>query len=75
MILRDFLHKKTNAKELCIIREDGWIIVSCWIDYEDLFVIPQNLSQKAVKKDEWGYISIVNENNAEIKIPCHYIDV
>lgn len=50
MILRDFLHKKTNAKELCIIREDGWIIVSCWIDYEDLFVIPQNLSQKAVKK-------------------------
>lgn len=75
MILRDFLHKKTNAKELCIIREDGWIIVSCWIDYEDLFVIPQNLSQKAVKKDEWGYIGIVNENNAEIKIPCHYIDV
>lgn len=43
MILRDFLHKKTNAKELCIIREDGWIIASCWIDYEDLFAIPQNL--------------------------------
>lgn len=75
MELRDFLHKKTNAKELCIIREDGWIAASCWIDYEDLFVIPQNLSQKAVKKDEWGYIGIVNENNSEIKIPCHCIDV
>ena len=28
-----------------------------------------------VKKDEWGYLPIVNENNAEIKIPCHYVDV
>lgn len=75
MTLREFLRKKTNVRELCIIRESGWIIASCWIDYEDLFAIPQQLSQKTIKKDEWGYITIVNENNAEIKIPCHYIDV
>lgn len=75
MTLREFLRKKTNVRELCIIRESGWIVASCWIDYEDLFAIPQQLSQKTIKKDEWGYITIVNENNAEIKIPCHYIDV
>lgn len=75
MTLREFLRKKTNVRELCIIRESGWIVASCWIDYEDLFAIPQQLSQKTIKKDEWGYITIVNENNAEIKIPCHCIDV
>lgn len=75
MTLREFLRKKTNVRELCIIRESGWIVASCWIDYEDLFAIPQQLLQKTIKKDEWGYITIVNENNAEIKIPCHYIDV
>lgn len=73
--LRDFLYKKTNVKELCVIREDGWIIASCWIDYEDLFYIPNRLSDKIVKKDEWGYLEIVNKENVCIKIPCHYVDV
>lgn len=75
MTLRDFLRKKTNAMELCVIRDGGWIVASCWIDYEDLFAIPNRLADNIVKKDEWGYLPIVNENNAEIKIPCHYVDV
>ena len=66
MNLREFLLKKTNVKELCIIREDGYIIASCWIDYEDLFYIPHKLSDKVVKSDEWDYLSIVNENNTEM---------
>ena len=75
MTLREFLRKKTNAMELCVIRDGGWIVASCWIDYEDLFAIPNRLADNIVKKDEWGYLSIVNENNACIQIPCHYVDV
>lgn len=75
MKLIDFLRNKTNVKELCVIRDSGWIVASCWIDYEDLFYIPSRLVDKVVRKDEWGYLPIVNENNAEIKIPCHYVDV
>lgn len=75
MTLRDFLRTKTNAMELCVIRDGGWIVASCWIDYEDLFAIPNRLADNIVKKDEWGYLSIVNENNACIQIPCHYVDV
>ena len=75
MTLRDFLRTKTNARELCVIRDAGWIVATCWIDYEDLFHIPPKLADRVVKKDEWGYIPIVNENNAAMKIPCHYIDV
>lgn len=75
MKLGEFLLKKTNAKELCVIRDSGWIVASCWIDYEDLFYVPHKLVNNVVKNDEWGCLSIVNENNAEIKIPCHYVDV
>jgi hypothetical protein len=75
MTLKEFLWKRTNAEELCVIREDGWIVASCWIDYEDLFFIPQRLSNMVVKNDEWDYLPVVNENNARIKIPCHYVDV
>ena len=75
MTLKDFLYHKTNAQELCVIREHGWIVASCWIDYEDLFIIPHRLANNIVKNDEWGYLPIVNENNAMVKVPCHYIDV
>lgn len=77
MTLRDFLYHKTKVKELCVIREGGWIVASFWIDYEDLFgrYLNPNLAKEQVKNDKWDYISIVNENNACIKIPCHYVDI
>lgn len=73
--LRDFLHNKTHVRELCVIRGEGWIVGTCWIDCEDLFAIPHNLADKVVKGDKWGYLTIVDENNDCTKIPCHYVDV
>lgn len=77
MTLREFLRTKTNVKELCVIREDGWIVASFWIDYEDLFCgyLGDRLGEKKVKLDTWDYLPIVNGNSAEIKIPVHYIEV
>lgn len=77
MTLREFLRTKTNVKELCVIRESGWIVASFWIDYEDLFCgyLDNKLGDKKVKLDSWDYLPIVNGNNAEIQIPCHYIEV
>lgn len=77
MKLFDFLHTRTKANELCVIREAGWIIASYWIDYEDLFshYMAIKLENRIVESDEWGYLTIVNKNNAEIKIPCHYVDI
>ena len=75
MTLVDFLRNQTNVMELCVIRDSGWIVATCWIDHEDLFCIPSHLKDKRVKRDVWDYLLIVNKNNAEMKIPCHYIDV
>ena len=77
MTLIEFLRTKTNVKELCVIRESGWTVASFWIDYEDLFCgyLDNKLGNKKVKLDTWDYLPIVNGNNAEIKIPCHYIEV
>lgn len=75
MTLVDFLRTKTQVMELCVIRDGGWRVAACWIDHEDLFYIPSHLRNKIVKNEEWGYLPIVNENNAEMMIRCHYIDV
>lgn len=75
MSLREFLLTKTNALELCAITDGGWIVATCWIDHEDLFHVPPKLADKPVKKEYWDYLTIVNENNASIKVPCHFVDV
>lgn len=75
MKLSKFLLHETKALELCVIRDGGWIVATCWIDYEDLFRIPPDLADREVKGNKWGYLPIVNENKEKLKIPCHYVDV
>ena len=75
MTVREFCRHKTQALELCIIRESGWIVHSVWIDYEDIFVLSSKYENKEVIKDEWGTIPIVDKNGNKIDVPCHYIDV
>ena len=77
MKLKDFLLHQTEAMELCVIRDGGWIVATAWIDNEDLFdrYIQKRLLEREIKSDKWDYLPIVNENNACIKVPCHYIDL
>lgn len=77
MTLSKFLLTKTEAHELCVITEDGWIVATVWIDHEDLFkgYLDDRLAKMEVKIDKWDYLSIVNENNAAIKVPAHFIDL
>jgi hypothetical protein len=77
MTLEEFLKTKTNAHELCVICDNGWIYATFWIDSEDLFTkyLDYDLSSKPIRRVYWDYLPIVNENNACIKIPCHYVDI
>lgn len=75
MKLYDFLKHETNANELCVICEDGYEVATCWIDYEDLFIIPPRLANREIRRDYWGELPIVTEENNKICVPCHYIDV
>lgn len=75
MIVSEFLSKNTEVKELCVIRDSGYIIMTAWIDYEDLFVINDKIGNKIVKSDIWGTIPIRNHNGNTIEVDCHYIDI
>ena len=77
MKLIEFLRKKTQALELCVVCDSGWRVATYFIDYEDLFCrhLDHKLGEKEVKSDKWDYLPIVNENGAKIQIWCHYINV
>lgn len=74
MTVGEFCRTKTQAKELCVIRQDGGIVASAWIDYEDLFAIAPRVREKEVKSDEWGTLGVVTEHGDPVSVPCHYID-
>jgi hypothetical protein len=77
MKLEQFLRHKTQCYELCVIRDSGWIIATFWIDDEDLFCgkIHPHLDDAEVVKEFWDDLTIVDENDKKVKIPCHIIDV
>lgn len=73
--VNEFCRKETRALELCIIREDGWIVAAVWIDCEDIFRLPQSIVDKTVISDEWGTLNIIDGRGRMVKIPCHYINI
>ena len=75
MILREFLRNNTRTRELCVIRDSGYKIATCWIDYEDLFMIPERLIDKEVLGFEWGHIDICDEYGFITQAKCRYIDI
>lgn len=75
MTVKEFLLKNTDVKELCVVRDSGYIVMTTWIDYEDLFAINNDIGKKIVKSDIWGTIPIRNHNGNTIDVDCHYIDI
>lgn len=74
MTVYEFCREHTQAHQLCVIRDSGWIVETVWIDYEDIFRMSK-LSEKAeVKKTEFGELPIKSEHGDTVRIPCLYID-
>ena len=72
--VQEFCLHKTQAAELCVLCDGGWIVGAVWIDYEDIFRIPDSLKDKIVKSDYWKELTIVNVQGEKMKIPAHFID-
>lgn len=77
MLLEDFLLKEVKAKTLCSITENGYIISTAYIDYEDLFIhyVNPELLKKEVKESKWGRLNIVNRYGNSVSIPCLSIEI
>lgn len=77
MTIKEFLLKHTEKGELCVIKQDGYILEIAYIllDCEDFFDIRPNLENKKVKSDRWGCLEITTKKGSKKKIPCHYIEI
>lgn len=74
MTVYEFCRNKTQAHQLCVIRDSGWIVETVWIDYEDLFRMSKESQKAEVKKTEFGELPVETEHGDTVHIPCLYID-
>lgn len=72
---KEFLLHKTNALQLCVIRDSGWIVETVWIDHEDIFRVSEKTRNQIVKGSEYGELTIRDKTGKQINVPCLYIDV
>ena len=70
----EFCRNKTQAHQLCVIRDSGGIVETVWIDYEDIFRLSDESKKAEVKNTEFGELSIMTEHGDRVHVPCLYID-
>lgn len=73
MTVYEFCRNKTQAHQLCVIRDGGWIVEAVWIDNEDIFRM-SDLSRREVKSTEFGELPIKTEHGDTVHVPCLYIN-
>ena len=72
--VKEFCLKKTQIGELCVFRDNGYIVDVTQIDSEDMFTIRNSIMDKKVKSDKWGTLTVTTKLGSKIDVPCHYID-
>lgn len=74
MNVYEFCKKNTQAHQLCVVRDCGWIVEAVWIDHEDIFRMSKESQIATVKKTEFGELPVKTEHGDTVHIPCLYID-
>lgn len=74
MTVNEFCRNKTQAHQLCVIRDCGWIVEAVWIDNEDLFRMSDASKTAEVKSTEFGDLPIMTEHGDTVHVPCLYIN-
>ncbi len=74
MTVYEFCRNSTQAHQLCVIRDSGWIVETVWIDHEDIFRISKESQKAEVKNTAFGVLPVKTEHGDTVNIPCLYID-
>lgn len=76
MTVQDFLLRKTDVGELCVIRDCGWIVAVAYVDPEDLSTCAINprLLNRPVLQDKWDKLMVKTKDGYDDSVAAHFID-
>lgn len=75
MTVKEFLRKEVQVHELCIIKENGYIIETAYVDWGDLFLTNLNTKDREVKESYVGGLQVRDSMSQISFVPVRIIEV
>ena len=75
MTVIEYCRHEAKWRELVIIRANGWVRCSAYIDHEDLLRLPPDIANAEVVGAECGWIRLANRSGGLEDTPCVYLDI
>ena len=75
MTVIQYCREEAKWRDLVIIRANGWVRCSAYIDHEDLFRLPLDIAEAEVVGAERGWIRLANRSGGLEDAPCVYLDI
>ena len=75
MTLKDFLEKRTEAEQLCVIHSKGCILGTAYINRDGSYSIASDLLNREVLTHSWEGLNVRSRHEKVWNIPSHFIEV
>ena len=75
MTVIQYCREEAKWRDLVIIRDNGWVRCSAYIDHEDLFRLPLDIANAEVVGAGRGWIRLANRSGGLEDAPCVYLDI
>lgn len=75
MTVIQYCREEAKRRDLVIIRANGWVRCSAYIEHKNLLRLPPDIANAEVFGAERGWIRIANRLGGLEDAPCIYLDI
>ena len=75
MTVIQYYREEAKWRDLVIIRANGWVRCSAYIEHKNLLRLPPDIANAEVFGAERGWIRIANRLGGLEDAPCIYLDI
>lgn len=75
MTVIQYCREEAKWRDLVIIRANGWVRYSAYIEHKNLLRLPPDIANAEVFGAERGWIRIANRLGGLEDAPCIYLDI
>lgn len=75
MTVIQYCREEAKWRDLVIIRANGWVRCSAYIEHKNLLRLPPDIAEAEVIRSKRSYIDIATRAGGAWSSPCVYLDI
>ena len=75
MTVIQYCREESKWRDLVIIRANGWVWCSAYIEHKNLLRLPLDIAEAEVIRSKRSYIDIATRAGGAWSSPCVYLDI